>query len=161
MIGRNEHLESWLDRDARTAEAWSGDGVAINKEGHYWSLSYHAKEVHLKDCKGVRYVVFLLENPNTPFLALHLVMHDSGNLPEPNSDYSTMNREQLAEEGLDSVGFPEYQVEKARSSVSHAVNRVMNGLKDKHPTLYDHLRASILLGRQVSYRPNWTTASNH
>jgi len=157
IIGRSEHVGARQGHQAESMEQVAGDGNLIRKVGDYWRIVYGGKEVLVKDCKGMRYLAFLVQNPDRSFLALHLVMHDSGQLPEPDEIYSSMSREQLSDEGLDSVGISEHDLEKARSSVSHAIEAALRKLADCHPACHDHFRASFAPGRQVSYRPNVPT----
>lgn len=154
MIGRSEHVGSAQQRVAEVPKQAARNGNVIRRVGDYWMIVYDGKETLIRDCKGMRYLAFLVENPDKPFLALHLVMHDNGELPEPDPVYSSMSAEELRDEDLDSIGFPEDKVENARSSVSHAIGGVLRKLKISHPAFYDHFRASYTPGCQVSYRPN-------
>lgn len=131
----------------------------FRKTGDYWTISYGGTQVHLKDVKGLRYIEFLLRNRNEDgYLALHLVMQVSGQLPEPDEIYSSMSADELVEEGLNTMGFSDEDLEKARSSVTHAIQSVLEKLSDDHPALHEHLNASLCLGRKVSYRPASPTA---
>ena len=50
-------------------------------------------------------------------------------------------------------------LEKARSSVTQNIKRVLKKLKEQHPALYEHLSASLQTGTKCSYSPsspiNW------
>jgi hypothetical protein len=43
--------------------------------------------------------------------------------------------------------------ERARKSVSNAINRALKYIKEEHPELYDHLRTTIKLGGYLCYAP--------
>jgi len=45
----------------------------FRKEGEFWTLAYGDKLVHLRDSKGLSYIVYLLRNPGTEFHALDLI----------------------------------------------------------------------------------------
>ncbi|MBP6965076.1 MAG: hypothetical protein KBC96_11785, partial [Armatimonadetes bacterium] len=139
-------------KDAVDARAQAPTYI-FKKAGDYWTIVYEGKETHLNDCKGLQYLAFLLQNPKRAYLALQLVMYVNGNIPEPDPQYSSMSREELESEGLDSIGLHEDDVENARSSVSHAINRVLKKLRRSDPACYGHFRASITSGKQISYRP--------
>jgi len=129
-------------------------GNSFAKTGDLWTVTYDGMTVHLKDSKGVRYIAFLLKNPGKPFLATHLVMHVHGGLGEPDERYSEMSIDELREEGLDSIGISEQDVEHHRSSVAHAIAVVLRKPKEDHTVLYEHLKSSLKLGKYVSYEPS-------
>lgn len=136
------------------------NGAVFRKAGDYWRVVYSGQNTMLQDTVGVRHIARLLESPDTPFLAYHLVLLEKGSLPQLDEALPTMTADELAEEGLPSIGIPEESLEKARSTVTHAIIAVLNKLKKQHPALHDHLRASLTLGLQVSYRPNNSTSWN-
>ena len=126
---------------------------AFIRQGDNWLVVFQGRRIWLDDTKGVRYIAILLGNPGKPFLATHLVMHVHGAFGEPNERYSGMSVEELREEGLDSIGIAEQDVEKHRTSVAHAIGAVLKKLNEDHGALYDHLHASLKPGKYVSYQP--------
>ncbi len=62
---------------ARSATASGGAGSAdaeatFRREGEYWTVSWRANVIRLKDAKGLRYIAHLLAHPGRPILARDL-----------------------------------------------------------------------------------------
>ncbi|MDL2124238.1 MAG: hypothetical protein LWX51_14445 [Deltaproteobacteria bacterium] len=68
--------------------------------GNDWYVKYNGKSDTIPDLKGMRYIVFLLENPDDKFSPLKLEQLVYGKQPEHNKDYSEMSPEQLEKESL-------------------------------------------------------------
>ena len=107
-------------------------------------------------------LAILLEHHDEEFYAVHLSMEEKGVFPEPDEVYSQMSIAGLAVEGLDAVGIRPEHLERSRSAVSHAIRTVLKRLEGEqgHPSLRDHLRASLSTGTKLSYRPAVPTKWN-
>ena len=70
-----------------------------------WYVKYNGKSATIKNLKGMRYIAFLLDNPDSnfdPFKLLSLV----GSLPERNEEYNSMSPEQLEKKGASLLELP-------------------------------------------------------
>ena len=67
-----------------------------------WEIVFDGQPVSppLRNCKGLKYIAFLLAHPGVEFYALQLVHEVDGTAYEPDPIYSGMTTEQLGEEGL-------------------------------------------------------------
>ena len=54
-------------------DAWTARGGIFKETGDFWTLAYGEKSIHLKDCRGLRYIVHLLRSPGLEFHVFDLL----------------------------------------------------------------------------------------
>lgn len=116
----------------------------FRREGAYWSVMYQDTTLRLRDCKGLRYIAELLQQPGTPIAArdlLRTIEHNS----QPT----------LASDD-----------ERARLRVTKRIKAVVNSIELRHPALSYHLRTTVKTGARCVYLPDpqrpilWNTGSD-
>ena len=81
--------------------------------------------------------------------------HDSGLQERLQGEIETLTRQLAQGTGLN--GRPRRvgdDVERARKAVSMAITRVLGGIRQVHPTLWQHLQRSVQRGRLLCYAPD-------
>lgn len=78
---------------------------ALRLCGANWYIKYNGKSGTIKDSKGMRYIAFLLDKPDSKFDPLKLLSLVDGP-PERNGKYSNMSPEQLEKEGASLLELP-------------------------------------------------------
>jgi hypothetical protein len=117
----------------------SSHPTVFRREGEYWMIVYDGVVCRLKDIKGLRHLASLLRQPGTPVAALELSggarRHADGAAPqgEPPSRQSA---------------------ERARLTVTKAIKAALAKICAHHPTLGQHLTATIRRGCFCSYTPD-------
>ncbi len=109
----------------------------FRREGDYWTIAFDGRVVRLRDAKGVRYLSILLRRPGEPLPAWTvraLAENEAGPGPE------STPAERVAE--------------RARVTVTKGIRAVLTKLTVDHPTLAEHLAATIRRGHQCVYRPD-------
>lgn len=114
----------------------SEDTLAIadyvfRQEGDYWTVKYQSEPLRLKNSKGLRYISYLLHNPNK-----YVKILDLYNCVEKNVETRLISEEQK---------------EKARKAVTASISRVLERLRQKHEQLWLHLYKSLKTGRKCIY----------
>ena len=76
--------------DARAAEPTGGPGQlpvtdvnVFRREGDYWTVVFEGRTTHVRNLKGIRYLVRLLADPGREFHVLDLVAAESGGFAAP------------------------------------------------------------------------------
>ena len=109
---------------------WNGPDshcAVIQRDGDIWTIEYDGTVRHLHGLKGLDYLSRLLGHPGEPIPATEL--------------------ERRPADG-------ERRAEQARLNVTRAIRVVLTRLDGLHPSLADHLRATVRTGRDCSYRPD-------
>lgn len=119
--------------------------------GDYWTIVHEGKTLQLRDTRGLRYIRFVLERPETKVPVLDLVAagqttrtgRGSALAAEPgNAEHDGRGAEH------------EQESEKARQSVRKAIKAAIEKIVEIDPSLGYHLSTSIRTGRCCSYRPD-------
>ena len=103
------------------------DHAAIARDGDIWTIEFDGTVRHIHGLKGLGYLSRLLRQPGEPIPAV------------------------LLEKGTTEDG---RAAEQARLNVTRAIRAVLSRLDGLHPSLAEHLRATVRTGRQCCYRPD-------
>ena len=136
----NERSPARLERSFHPNERDSlrMDRARLAPEGRTWRIEFEGVARHLPASKGLQYLAKLLAHPSEPIPALDLEGRDG-------SDVRAR--------------------EQARLNVTRAIRATLNVLAEVHPSLAEHLQATLRTGRSCSYRPDprapiaWDTPS--
>ena len=111
---------------------------ALSRERDYWVIRYQGSISTLRDCKGLRYVAYLLRHRGKSVHALTLLAH------------ATERRAA----GLDFGGAlgAAPPADRARVSVTKAIRRALARIAVVQPALWRHLRETIQTGMRCAYR---------
>lgn len=112
--------------------ATDGSENLFRKEGHFWTVAYAGRVVHLKDAKGLHDIARLLARQDGGLQATDLL--DS-------------NRELETEEAA----------ERARAAVTMRIRAALARIEKEHPALGRHLARSIRTGTVCRYDPEVLT----
>jgi len=108
-------------------------GYKFHLSGDTWILSYEGKTIHLQDSIGLKYIHYLLNNPEKESQALELVRVISKSL-SPKDIYNKMNNEQLEgqliEEGLSKESTGEVIDRKTIKDYKDQLEKLKNKLED-------------------------------
>src|SRR5512147_2748608 len=99
----------------------------LRREGDYWTITYDAAVVRLKDAKGLRYLEPLLRQPGQSFHVaelIHVAACPDGHLP-------------VVEDGSAEA------VERARKAVTNRIRQTVARIAAVHQTLGIHLHNAI------------------
>jgi hypothetical protein len=117
----------------------------FKREGDYWTIAFDGQMVRMRDAKGIRYLSVLLRHPGEPLPAWTIRMlaegHGAADAPSPGDTAA----------------------ERARITVTKGIRAVLTKLTADHPTLAEHLAATVRRGHLCVYRPDprldvrWTT----
>ncbi len=111
----------------------------LRKEGEYWTIVYDGVVCRLKDTRGLQHLAYLLRHPGTRISAVELHAATGGDTDvvaaqtEPRSSPSA---------------------ERARLAVTKAIKAALAKIGAQHPTLAQHLSATIRRGHFCSYTPD-------
>jgi hypothetical protein len=103
------------------------DRAVLDREGEVWTIEFDGLVRHVMPLKGLDYLSVLLRHPGCQILSVEL-------------------EHRAAPEGV--------REERARLNVTRAIQSVIGRLDQLHPSLADHLRATVKTGRFCSYRPD-------
>lgn len=115
---------------------------ALEKHGNVWKLEYAGIEARLEDLIGLHYLAILLAHPGEHIPAIELV-------PSCASRRSGSRRAAPRSEKRHVLSIEE----RARFRVSHAIRTALRRIAQCHTSLALHLRATICMGRFLSYDP--------
>ncbi len=73
----------------------------IDKDGDIWTITFRGNSVHLRDLKGLTYIVYLLQHPNESISATQLV--EITTEKQTGELHNEMSKQQIEEEGLRQV----------------------------------------------------------
>lgn len=125
------------------AAALDGQRGVLRREGGSWTIEYQGSTRAVRDCKGLRYVAYLLRSPGRAVPATALLAHaraDDQALPQ-------------APQSSDFAAHPASD-ERARISVTRAIWRALARVAAVLPALGGHLDATIRTGIRCTYRPD-------
>jgi tetratricopeptide (TPR) repeat protein len=134
-------------------------GAVFRDEGQFWACDYGGRSVTLKNTKGLRYLLYLLQHPNWEILALDLAVQVSNGAADTTG---ALDRERLASmTSRSDVGFGAIldptakaayrkRVEELRSEITEAerfsdVGR-MEKAREEMEYIGDQLRAATGIG---------------
>lgn len=103
-------------------------------EGDYWTIVFDGKTIRLRDSKGMRYLATLLRRPGE-----HVPSADLEAAAVPGSQ----GRPRLAR-----------PPEKARLTVTKGIKTALQRIGDAHPSLGQHLEATVRRGYRCRYFPD-------
>src|SRR6185369_17006118 len=115
------------------------------RERDCWVIAYRGSAHPLRDCKGLRYVAFLLRHPGRKVHALTLLV-------------AARIGEQSTPTGSDSGGRGAL-AERARLSVTRSIRRALARIAAVQPALGQHLGATIRTGIRCGYEPDLGAAT--
>lgn len=81
VIGDLDAMRGAAVTTAQASEPLASD-AALTREDEIWTFTYGGRRTHVSDCKGVRYLAFLLESPGVEIHALDLVAAEEGHPAE-------------------------------------------------------------------------------
>jgi hypothetical protein len=113
----------------------------FRREGDYWTITYDAAVVRLKDAKGLRYLEPLLRQPGRSFHVAELLCVVAG--PDggrPAVDDGTAE-----------------SVERARKAVTNRIRQTLARVASVHQALGLHLRNAVHTGTRCVYTPERPT----
>ena len=130
------------------------DANLFRNEGDFWLITFAGQTVRLRDARGLRYLAQLLQQPGATVSAVVLTdaarVHPLGqratDSPSPNA-------------------VPDADRERARVAVSKAIKAAIERIATVHPSLADHLQATVRRGYTCTYMPDprvpifWETAA--
>ena len=124
----------------------------LRQEGDYWTITFEDQVIRLRDTKGLRYLATLLTHPGRQLAATDIVKcsnmaQEDGAPGTHGSDKGDLNRRGR-------------RVERARITVTKGLKSAVDRIAEAHPTLGEHLRATIRRGYACVYlpdprRPRW------
>ncbi len=118
------------------------DGPAVfRREGDYWTITYDAAVVRLRDAKGLRYLEPLLRNPGRSFHVTELICV----IADPDGHQS----------GVDDA--TSEVIERARKAVTNRIRGTLVRVASIHHTLGVHLRNAVHTGTRCIYTPERPT----
>ena len=124
--------------DRKTKSEVTKDRQMIRREGEYWTIEFGGAVCRLRDGRGLHHLAYLLRHPGEEVSAL--VLARSGNLPR--------------EASVGARVAPHDARERARVNVTRAIATVRRRIAAHHPTLAEHLEATIRTGTFCSYKPD-------
>lgn len=105
----------------------------FRREGDYWTIVFDGTTVRLRDSRGLRYVVALLQRPGEPVHALDvLAAADDASHPKR----------------------PARSAEQARLTVTKGIKAALVRIAAHHPALGRHLEATVHRGYLCRYLPD-------
>lgn len=118
-------------------------GQVFRLEGDYWTITFAATTLRLRDTVGLRYLALLLHRPHTPIAAFALVeeVRSAGR--------SAAEREHSLDDRPDAAAR-----ERARVNVTRAVGGALKRIAGHHAALGAHLRATVRTGNVCIYTPD-------
>jgi hypothetical protein len=119
----------------------------FSRERHRWVIRYRGFARPLRDCKGLRYVAFLLRHPGRKVHA-HTLLVAAGSAEPPLGPSPTES---------DSGG-RRALAERARVSVTRSIQRALARIAAVQPALGQHLAATIRTGIRCAYEPDLEAA---
>ncbi len=109
----------------------------FEREGEYWTIVFDGKVVRLPDVNGLRYLAELLRHPGEPVPAGLLVAA---------SRLGAIRASEPAPR--------EHEAERARVTVTKGIKSALGRIGRVHPSLGEHLAATIRRGYLCVYRPD-------
>jgi hypothetical protein len=109
----------------------------MHREGEYWTIVYAGETCRLKDTNGLRYLSCLLKRPHERITALE-IERSAGRRAE-NSGSADSDRGAL---------------ERARVNVTRALSGALKRIAVHHPSLLQHLQATLRTGAFCTYTPD-------
>ncbi len=117
----------------RAHSVTDGSENVFRKEGHFWTVAYAGRVVHLKDAKGLHDIARLLGQQDGGLPAADLL--------ESNGEVGT-----------------EGAAERARAAVTMRIRTALLRIEKEHPALGRHLARSIRTGAVCRYDPEVSTS---
>jgi hypothetical protein len=107
----------------------SSSAQVFRREGDYWTVMYAGTTVRLRDAIGMRYLAYLLAQPNEPIAVTALLAAVKG-------------------------GSADADPERARSAVGKRIHDSLRRIDQHHLILGHHLKAGIKTGAYCVYLPD-------
>jgi len=114
-----------------------GQEQSFRREGEYWSVCYEGRTCRLRESKGLLYLAYVLRCPGKEIASWELIRlthRDAG-------------------ERIGAAPAPEI-IERARVAVTKNIKAALGRIREHHPTLADHLDATVRRGYACVYRPD-------
>jgi hypothetical protein len=119
----------------------------FRKEGEYWTIVYDGVVCRLRDSKGLQHLACLLRHPGAKVPAVQLVaaseVSGAGCRVSDFNDGSAGHARRIS--AVD---------ERARLTVTKGIKTALARIEAAHPTLAQHLQATIHRGYLCSYVPD-------
>lgn len=115
----------------------------FRNEGDFWLITFAGQTVRLHDARGLRYLAQLLQQPGASVPAVALT--DAARV-HPLDQHATDSPSPHA--------LPDADRERARVAVSKAIKSALHRIATVHPSLADHLQATVRRGYTCTYIPD-------
>jgi hypothetical protein len=113
----------------------------FRREGEYWTILYAGETCRLKDTNGLHFLHCLLRHPHEPIAALEI------NQATPRGN----RRGGPATNGHEADHTTR---ERARVNVTRAIIATLKRIREHHPELARHLKATVRTGTFCVYTPD-------
>jgi len=135
----------------------------FRKEGEYWTIIYDGVVCRLRDSKGLQHLAYLMRQPGVKVPVLQLV---EGQSPEASGqglqrhqgretrDPGPRTGDRKPRTGDSGPWTGAQSQERARLTVTKGIKAALTRIEAAHPTLAQHLQATIHRGYLCSYVPD-------